>query len=118
MKRLLLCALVVVCVGLAVSSDRITAKGQIVVNSATCVSYKVLADGRVQVQWNDGQGTTFSSFEEMRTFALSGSDDADLPRKYLLLWWLARQPDGSNPNLMVGKTLTFDPTAAQFIRVQ
>lgn len=115
MKRFLLCALVVACVGLAVSSDRV--KGQTV---ATTVH--VTAIGRVgggfQISWDDGFTQFYNSVDDIRESIAINLSDVERVKLMDLAWWLARSPDGSNTNLVVGKSMTVDWSAPQPIKVQ
>jgi hypothetical protein len=75
-------------------------------------------NGNVWVQYDMGEGQIFQSLEDLNNQLVSTLQTRDNARLLLLAWWLARQPDGTNANLVIGKTLTFDVAAAQPIKVQ
>lgn len=75
------------------------------------------ANGQVEVAFADGNTLFFSSIEDVKEFCRM-IQTADTAKQLLLSWWLARSPDASNVNLVLNKTMTFDLTAAQPIRVQ
>jgi hypothetical protein len=89
-----------------------------VAGSAQCISITKNADGTVRVQWDGGEAMTFSTFDELKEYAFRNGDSREKAQQYLLAWWLNRSADGSNENLIEGKTLTFDLAAANPIRVQ
>jgi hypothetical protein len=39
-------------------------------------------------------------------------------RRFFIAWWLARSSDGSNANLIIGKTMTLDLSGASPLKVQ
>jgi hypothetical protein len=86
--------------------------------SATCISVTRNADGTVSVQWDQGEGMNFSNFDELKEYAFRNGDSRERAQQYLLAWWLRRSSDGGNESLIEGKTMTFDLSAANPIRVQ
>ena len=72
---------------------------------------------RVLVNFSDGSQREYPSIEEMSTSVLQTDFDNDLAKTMLLAWWLARDADGSNTNIVEGKTLTFDLSAANLLKV-
>ena len=75
-------------------------------------------NGNVWVQYDMGEGQVFESIADLNYTLINTLQTRDNARLLLIAWWLARQPDGSNTALVVGKTLTFDVAAAQPIKVQ
>lgn len=74
--------------------------------------------GRVLFEFSDGSGFEYASLADVRG-ELSQLDSAmGNAQRLLIAWWLARDDGASNPNLVEGKTLTFDLGAANPIRVQ
>lgn len=84
--------------------------------TATVTRITKMADGKWWVEFG-AEGNVYNSLDEMkeRVLAIQTTETA---RSLAIAWWLARQPDGTNANLIVGKTLTFDLSAAQPIKVQ
>lgn len=86
-------------------------------STATLVDWQVAPNGAIAITWSDGSGTVVNDlatlYEEIAS--LSTVDTAKL---LLVAWFLARQPAGEVPNLVIGKTLTLDLAAPQPIRVQ
>ena len=79
-------------------------------------------DGGVVLKWAGGVEQYFGNMDEVKAIG-NGFDDInqhgfDNASMLLIKWWLARSPDGSNENLVVGKRLTLDLSAAAPIRVQ
>lgn len=78
-------------------------------------------DGSVDIQYEPGGGGVhFNSVEEMN---LQINDGACLTTVWgvvlvFMAWWLARSPEATNTNLITGKTMTVDLSAANAIRVQ
>ena len=70
------------------------------------------------MQYDMGEGQIFESIADLNYTLINTLQTRDNARLLLLAWWLARQPDGSNTALVIGKTLTFDVAAAQPIKVQ
>jgi hypothetical protein len=44
--------------------------------------------------------------------------NADVAKQLMIAWWAARSPEFTNTNLVIGKRLTFDLSAANPIKVQ
>ena len=78
-------------------------------------------DGSVDIQYEPGGGGAhFNSVEEMNLQINTGAcltTDWGVVLVFMA-WWLARSPEGSNTNLISGKTMTVDLSAANAIRVQ
>lgn len=86
--------------------------------NALMVDWAVLANGNVRVTWEDGHSNLFADMAEVRAY-ISGLDSNPVIAEQLLIaWFIARQPDGSNTNIVEGKRLTFDLSNANPIRVQ
>lgn len=66
----------------------------------------------------DGAELEFNSLDEVKRTLGELDRDPNMARLLQIAWFLARQPDGNNPNLVIGKTLTFDLSANNPIRVQ
>lgn len=78
-------------------------------------------NGSVAITYIDGTGQIFDTFENLQMYISSvdtGDTGAENAKRMLLGWWLVRSPDGSNQNVVEGKTLTFDLSAANAVRVQ
>ena len=54
----------------------------------------------------------------MLTERAADLETSDVASKFLVAWWLSRSPDGTNENLVEGKTLTMDISGPNPIRVQ
>ena len=88
-------------------------------NSVTCTDVRIVPEtGKWYVAFSDGTSLEFSSLQDMKDTIAEVDADPVTARRILIAWWLARSPDGSNQNLVEGKTLTFDLSAPNPIRVQ
>lgn len=82
--------------------------------SAHCTSVVVNANGRIYVNFANGDQREFESLAEMQSVAAT----ADAPAKVedaenmLLRWWLAQDPDAADLSIVTGRQLTFDLTAS------
>jgi hypothetical protein len=85
--------------------------------SVTLTDFTIGGDGSVTITYADGSGFLFASLQDLRD-SLQDVDSADMAKKFLHAWFLARQPDASNVNIVEGKTLTLDLSNANPIRVQ
>lgn len=85
--------------------------------TVTVQSVEILPNGSVNVVFESGHGFVFGSLDELKA-AVGQVDDRDNTQLVAMGWWLARQPDGSNTALVVGKTFTFDLSSPQLLRVQ
>jgi hypothetical protein len=70
-----------------------------------------------RVRFADGAELEFASLADIKE-AITSVDTTAATQLVALAWWLARSADGSNTNLIVGKNVTFDLSAAQPLRVQ
>ena len=86
--------------------------------SVTLVSIVKAASGRVYINWSDGSQTEYGSLDTILTGLSEVGSDPNLAKAFLLAWWVARSPDGSNTNMVEGKTLTLDLYAADPLKVQ
>jgi hypothetical protein len=76
-------------------------------------------DGSIHVVWQDGSSTRFLNLDEIRRRISTVGGNRELTENLLFAWFLARQPEGKNAaTVLVGKTLTFDLSVANPIRVQ
>lgn len=77
--------------------------------STTCTGISQ-SGGRVFLKF--GKTTLeFDSVQSAREW-VRGEDNVEAARRLLMAWWLQQNPSGSNPSLVVGKTLTVDLAAA------
>lgn len=75
----------------------------------------------VMVRFADRSILNFASLNELKMYLTeidSGPRGTQNARMFALAWWLARDPDGSNPAVVLNKLLTLDLSAANPIRVQ
>ena len=75
-------------------------------------------DGSIKVTWEDGHSMPFLNLAAIREFIGELDTDPVVAERIALAWFLARQPDASNVNIIEGKRVTFDLSAANAIRVQ
>lgn len=78
------------------------------------------ANGKVYVKWSDKSENEFASLAEAKEFIYALRDDPDLLKRLFLAVYLTRDPNGTNPTIIEGHTITFDPTAAnlsQLLRI-
>jgi len=85
--------------------------------SVTVTAVVKMPDGTIKISTSDGSTLSWTSLEEMLTFFIP-LQNPDVALQLLLAWWIARSPDASNENLIEGKTLTLDLSAANPIKVQ
>lgn len=76
------------------------------------------ADGSWLLRWGDGVSEYPVSIADYLNEPTSELQSLTTARRLLIWWWFARDDDFSNTNLVVGKTLIFDLSAANPIRVQ
>lgn len=81
-------------------------------------SVSIGGDGILDVVLSDNSGMRFNTREDLQQYASSVEADGDIALKLLFCWWLARDANMTNTNLVIGKKITFDPAAANMIRVQ
>lgn len=82
----------------------------------TCTSV-TKSGGKVYVTFSDGTQLEFASLAEIQAAARDIDSDVHLTQMLLIAWWLARSPDGVNENLVEGKTLVFDLSAPNAVRI-
>ena len=79
-------------------------------------------DGRCEMVFANSisgeTGRVWENCQVPRDEALTLNATEDNLIKFLIAYWMARNPDFSNPNLILGKTLTIDFAAANPIKVQ
>lgn len=73
---------------------------------------------RIEVIFDDGSGVGAPSVQLLSDMVVNLDTNRDTAKALAIAWWLARSPDATNDNLLVGKTLTFNLSAANPIRVQ
>lgn len=95
-----------------------TAQSILEPQSALMVDWIANPDGSIKVVWEDGHSNSFLNLEEVQAHIASLGSDNTVSERLLLAWFLARQPAGGNVNIVEGKRLTFDLSAANPIRVQ
>lgn len=71
----------------------------------------------LRVTWADGSASE-GTLDQFREEIARISDDPETARLLIIAWFLARSPDASNANVVEGKTLTFDLSAPNPIRIQ
>ena len=73
---------------------------------------------RCIINFSDGTQMEFDSIASVIANISTLDSDPDVARKMLIGWWVGRDANLSNPNLVEGKTLTFDLQAPNLLRVQ
>lgn len=76
------------------------------------------ADGSVKCVWEDGHSTSYPSLADLKADLAQLDGDQTIAERWLLAWFLARQPDASNVNIVEGKRITLDASASNPLRVQ
>lgn len=74
--------------------------------------------GRVLVDWADGTQSEYESLAVLKDAIGKADNDHNACKTWLLAYWLKRNPQGDNKNIVEGKTLTFDLSLAQLMKVQ
>lgn len=84
--------------------------------------YTAHPDGRIEIIFtlngSGGSGRVWGSQEDMLNETVRRLDGDEQTIAYLMGYWQGRDDDFSNPNIMLGKTLTVDFSAANPIRLQ
>jgi len=83
----------------------------------TTVIKEPLPSTRVLINFSDGTQLEFGTFAELREY-IADLETNDTARRLFLGWWLGRSPDGSSTAIVEGKTLTFNLSNPNPIRVQ
>ena len=82
----------------------------------------VIRDGdKIFARFDDGSEQEYASLDQLKLHLSeldSGASGRHAAQCLLLGWWIARSPDATNTNLVEGKRLTYDLSAASPIRVQ
>lgn len=86
--------------------------------TASLTTFTIQADAKVKVVWADGHSNIYLNLDALKADVSILDSDATTAERLLLAWFLARQPDGSNVNVVQGKTLTFDLASNSPIKVQ
>lgn len=77
---------------------------------------KVAATGRIYLQWSDGVELEFQNLQEIKDWAqeadFSSEQAKGALRKLLARWYFIRDPNGTTPSTVNGKTITLDLGAA------
>ena len=76
------------------------------------------ATTRYRVRFSDGTELTFNTLAELQQFGSDLDTDPGMARVLAIRWWIARSNDATNTAIIVGKTLTFDLSNNNPIRVQ
>ena len=84
--------------------------------SITCRNVRQIG-GKVYIKFSDKGELEFSSLAEARAFVQRLLDDPDLLKRLFLAIYLSRDPNGTNPAIMEGKTLTLEPDAANLLQL-
>lgn len=88
------------------------------VQTATVQTWDVQPGGRIIITWGDGHTTEYHNLDSLKE-DLTQLDGAQVQAEmWLASWYLARDPDMNNVNLIEGKTLTLDISAPNAIKVQ
>ena len=82
------------------------------------ISKANVVNGQVQIEFSDGSGASWPSVADF----VAEQDqmifqDPDLLKRIALALIAVRAPNLTNPGLIVGKTLTFNPDIANVMRV-
>lgn len=77
---------------------------------------RVASTGRVYLRFSDDLILEFATSQEAREWArdidLDDPSVRDLLRKFLVRWWMVRDPTSATPATVEGKTITFDLSSA------
>lgn len=82
------------------------------------VNVRTEADGKIYCDFSDGSQREFASFAQLKEAVAEADAQHSQCRTWLLAWWIRRDANGNNPSLAIGKTLTFDLSAANMLKVQ
>jgi hypothetical protein len=87
----------------------------------TCTSILVEATGRMVLNFDDGSQIDFDTLEAAKEYCNHIDDPGSLgegfAEKLLMRHWFVNDPTGQNLAFIVGKTVTFDMTAAVRIAI-
>ena len=73
--------------------------------------------GQIEINWADGVTQYYGSLDDIKQQITDGFT-IDQVRLMEVGWWLARQPNGDNANVVTGKTLTWDLSLANPFKIQ
>lgn len=79
------------------------------------------AAGTIFINLSDGSQLEFGSLDQLRNIVAAIDDPIEgrfLATMMGVAWWIARDPDASNSNLISGKTVTLNLSAPNSFRVQ
>lgn len=74
-------------------------------------------NGIVYVRWSDGVEQEFRSLQEARDLRDSLAQDRDVLRKMAIARYLRIDPNGTNPSLIEGHSLTYNDAINQMVVV-
>jgi hypothetical protein len=83
----------------------------------TCTGVAKNAEtGQIDITFNDGSGLSFDGIGSVKQFGSEldspQSEGIETAKRLLIRWWIARSPEGNNANLIIGKRVEFDLSAA------
>ena len=85
---------------------------------AECTDFVIEPSGVITVTWVDGHQSQYDNMALLKSL-IAELDAVPTNAELILMgWFLARSSDASNVNLVEGKKVTFDLSAANPIRVQ
>lgn len=87
--------------------------------SVKCTGVNFKGNGGIDLSFNEADTTEFPNLEILQMWAAQVDDPAntDLVRRMIVRWWLERDPNAENVDLILGRRLTFDMGTAEMIAV-
>lgn len=73
--------------------------------------------GRFYLQWADGSGMDFNTFQEIKDWVSAIDDDPEFTKRLELALWLKKNPTGNNPGMVLNHDFTFDLNATPVINL-
>lgn len=85
--------------------------------TVTLTKVRTAASGTLYVDFAEGTQLEFENLQAMRDAATTAELDPNLLMLYLIGWWLKRNPDADNVQLLEGLHATFDLASATPFKV-
>lgn len=84
----------------------------------TCVNVTKSETGVINAEFSDGSTLEFNDLAALKAAVVDADNDHAQCKIWLLAHWIRRDADATNVQLVRNKTLTFDLTSPQLLKVQ